>query len=180
MIGDQARSPRAQEMRAVAVLHILLPLAFLALIAIVLFPVFAQGGSKGGQCLSNFKQVCFAAIMYSGDFDDRMPPAPNWADVTVPNTKYLEVFECRNLTETSNRYGHAYHRSLSCASIFGYAPERQVAFFESSQPGWNTNGYLDSLAPPRKPDTKNPVAFLDCHVSRLTLKELSRRATLSQ
>jgi prepilin-type processing-associated H-X9-DG protein len=48
----------------------------IAILAAILFPVFAQAREKARQasCLSNLKQIGLATMMYSQDHDERYPP----------------------------------------------------------------------------------------------------------
>jgi prepilin-type processing-associated H-X9-DG protein len=52
----------------------------IAILAAILFPVFAQARDKARQaaCLSNLKQVGTALQMYSQDYDERLPATCSW------------------------------------------------------------------------------------------------------
>jgi prepilin-type processing-associated H-X9-DG protein len=52
-------------------------IAIIAILAAILFPVFAQAkeAAKKTSCLSNTKQIGLAAAMYEGDYDDIIPLA---------------------------------------------------------------------------------------------------------
>ncbi len=58
--------------RAFTLIELLVVIAIIAILAAILFPVFAQAklAAKGTASLSNAKQTNLAAIMYSGDVDD--------------------------------------------------------------------------------------------------------------
>ena len=62
-------------------IELLVVIAIIAILAAILFPVFAQAkaAAKKTVCLSNTKQTLLAAIMYSNDYDDGLP------DVAVYN-----------------------------------------------------------------------------------------------
>ncbi|NLO04745.1 MAG: prepilin-type N-terminal cleavage/methylation domain-containing protein, partial [candidate division WS1 bacterium] len=56
-------------------IELLVVIAIIAILAAILFPVFARAREKARQtsCLSNLKQISLAVIMYTQDYDDRMP-----------------------------------------------------------------------------------------------------------
>jgi prepilin-type N-terminal cleavage/methylation domain-containing protein/prepilin-type processing-associated H-X9-DG protein len=56
-------------------IELLVVIAIIAILAAILFPVFAQAREKARQtaCLSNFKQIGNALMMYTQDYDETMP-----------------------------------------------------------------------------------------------------------
>ena len=54
-------------------IELLVVIAIIAILAAILFPVFARARAKAQQttCLSNLKQITLGAIMYASDYDDR-------------------------------------------------------------------------------------------------------------
>jgi prepilin-type N-terminal cleavage/methylation domain-containing protein len=72
-------------------IELLVVIAIIAILAAILFPVFAQAklAAKKTQDLSNLKQVGLGALMYSNDYDDffprndyRTPTRQTWAPIT--------------------------------------------------------------------------------------------------
>jgi prepilin-type N-terminal cleavage/methylation domain-containing protein/prepilin-type processing-associated H-X9-DG protein len=61
-------------------IELLVVIAIIAILAAILFPVFAQARDKTRQaaCLSNLKQVGTALVMYGQDYDERMPVTCNY------------------------------------------------------------------------------------------------------
>ncbi len=87
--------------------------AIIAILAQILFPVFAQAREKARQsvCLSNQKQLTMALNMYTQDYDETLPlysfgsgtagffgyfgaDGPRWADMIFPYVKNRQVFDC--------------------------------------------------------------------------------------
>jgi prepilin-type N-terminal cleavage/methylation domain-containing protein/prepilin-type processing-associated H-X9-DG protein len=71
--------------RAFTLIELLVVIAIIAILAAILFPVFAQAkvSAKGAASISNAKQVGTALLIYSTDYDDFPPIAAN-GDADAP------------------------------------------------------------------------------------------------
>jgi prepilin-type N-terminal cleavage/methylation domain-containing protein len=82
-----AFTPR--KVSAFTLIELLVVIAIIAILAAILFPVFAQAREKARQasCLSNCKQIGLASMMYLQDYDESFP-VHNWQagtrDWTLP------------------------------------------------------------------------------------------------
>ena len=96
---------RVRSGRAFTLIELLVVIAIIAILAAILFPVFAQVREKARQsaCISNLKQISDALQMYQTEYDDWMPPrciscndAPvyTWPTLIFPYVKSQEVFVC--------------------------------------------------------------------------------------
>ena len=62
-------------------IELLVVIAIIAILAAILFPVFARAreAARKATCLSNLKQIALAAIMYAQDYDEVLPIAASTA-----------------------------------------------------------------------------------------------------
>ncbi len=67
-------------------IELLVVIAIIAILAAILFPVFAQAREKARQisCTSNIKQIALATMMYCQDYDEQFPIG--YVDDTATNT----------------------------------------------------------------------------------------------
>src|SRR5438045_1074204 len=81
-MGTSSMFNRQANVRAVrghgfTLIELLVVIAIIAILAAILFPVFAQARDKARQtsCLANNKQIATAAIAYVQDYDETFPTA---------------------------------------------------------------------------------------------------------
>jgi prepilin-type N-terminal cleavage/methylation domain-containing protein/prepilin-type processing-associated H-X9-DG protein len=74
--NDGRRCP-VKSKRGFTLIELLVVIAIIAILAAILFPVFAQAreSARKASCLSNLKQLGLAFHMYSQDYDETMPGA---------------------------------------------------------------------------------------------------------
>jgi prepilin-type N-terminal cleavage/methylation domain-containing protein/prepilin-type processing-associated H-X9-DG protein len=95
--------------RGFTLIELLVVIAIIAILAAILFPVFARARSKANaaSCLSNMKQMSLAMTMYASDYDNFVLPyawdssstdsnglVRTWATLLVPYVKNSQIFVC--------------------------------------------------------------------------------------
>jgi prepilin-type N-terminal cleavage/methylation domain-containing protein len=101
--------------RGFTLIELLVVIAIIAILAAILFPVFAQARRQAYKAVgtSNIKQAALAILMYAQDFDEKMPRAgwscdaggtlaqplenacgaTDWQNVTQPYTKTIGIYK---------------------------------------------------------------------------------------
>ena len=95
------------ERRAFTLIELLVVIAIIAILAAILFPVFAQAREKARQasCMSNFKQNTLGILMYNQDYDQVYPinsytgsynaiDDAVWGTIVQPYIKNYQVYMC--------------------------------------------------------------------------------------
>ncbi|RYG35710.1 prepilin-type N-terminal cleavage/methylation domain-containing protein [bacterium] len=91
--------------RAFTLIELLVVIAIIAILAAILFPVFAQAkeAAKKTACLSNTKQIGLSLMMYEQDSDDVVAPSNiedglggqfTWFEVLQPYSKNKDIGVC--------------------------------------------------------------------------------------
>jgi len=105
--------------RGFTLIELLVVIAIIAILAAILFPVFARAREKARQssCLSNVKQMTLGVLMYTQDYDETTPLSAGytqevdvldpedggndtdyshiyWFECIVPYVKNAQIFSC--------------------------------------------------------------------------------------
>jgi len=91
--------------RGFTLIELLVVIAIIAILAAILFPVFARAreNARRSSCQSNMKQIGLGILQYTQDYDETYPPRGNGAgsfrQLTQPYIKSTQLFECPSNTQ---------------------------------------------------------------------------------
>jgi prepilin-type N-terminal cleavage/methylation domain-containing protein/prepilin-type processing-associated H-X9-DG protein len=182
--------------RGFTLIEILVVIAIIAILAAILFPVFSRARAKARQanCLSNLRQLGTAIEMYTTDYDERYPGAPNgnggsgqyggWVwyaqfgqpgpgyfDVTrgglYPYTKNAQIYSCPD-DRSGSGCSYELNGWLRWQSIaIVPKPSETLLLIPEDDHGTANDGYFDVPAgdwPRRNHNDGLTAAFVDGHV----------------
>jgi len=101
-------------------IELLVVIAIIAILAAILFPVFARAREKARQssCRSNLKQIALAHLMYVQDYDEKFlygwhiySCSGSWPGFLIPYIKNHQVFDCPTSDpwDTDGNYSGSYN-----------------------------------------------------------------------
>jgi len=133
-------------------IELLVVIAIIAILAAILFPVFAKVREKARQttCVSNLKQLGLAVMQYSEDYDGSYPYGVEyswwdntWAISIQPYVKTLSIFNCPD--DTNLAIGNAdggYGQGMSYAANGSFDlsvwPPNYEGVMSADWPGFGT------------------------------------------
>jgi prepilin-type N-terminal cleavage/methylation domain-containing protein/prepilin-type processing-associated H-X9-DG protein len=159
---------RSNYRHAFTLIELLVVIAIIAILAAILFPVFAQAkeAAKKTQCASNQKQIGLAFMLYSGDSDDKFPcpgggttilnggsPQTGWIQTAADGSgqgiwPYVKTRDLKN--GTNNMY--------SCPAASGFAGDTSLSRpWEDKQRSYIMNDYIRAFHPGLTVTHTNPT-----------------------
>ncbi|HQK96022.1 MAG TPA: DUF1559 domain-containing protein [Armatimonadota bacterium] len=105
--SQERKETRVRYRRGFTLIELLVVIAIIAILAAILFPVFAKAREKARQasCLSNVKQLALGAVMYAQDWDqvtlaygmgDSLGQVIYWPSLIYPYTKNMQISVCNS------------------------------------------------------------------------------------
>lgn len=143
--------------RGFTLIELLVVIAIIAILAAILFPVFARAreNARKANCQSNLKQIATAFLQYAQDYDERVVPnliqtggTPSyitWPYLLSPYVKNTMVFTCPSAPgrgwdgamSSTQRQGYGYNCSLNAGPSMAQItyPAQLAAFADAGRLG---------------------------------------------
>ena len=104
---------------AFTLIELLVVIAIIAILAAILFPVFARAreNARRSSCQSNLKQIALGMMQYTQDYDERSVPVRAggsgsayfvWNDIVQPYLKSTQIFVCPSDSSSSHKLSYTY------------------------------------------------------------------------
>ncbi len=150
--------------RGFTLIELLVVIAIIAILAAILFPVFARAREKARQtsCLSNVKEIVLGTMMYIQDYDERLPRLyynqtgpPTRITITMmiePYLKNTQIWNCASAAHATTSVVGLTLRSYSYQQMLDFIklakiqrPAEMVMWFDGCQDSWGPGrGYRPS------------------------------------
>lgn len=154
----------------------LVGLTFLLYFAFSLVHVFGSARAMNHKtiCATNVKQLMAGLLQYSNDWDDHLPPAPQWATLSSVRGHQSSDATVWHCPETSSAYSYAFNSALGSLSYSKLeAPSETVCLFEADMTVWNAVGRVQQLAKDERHPWGLHYGFADGHVNHNRASRLS-------
>jgi prepilin-type N-terminal cleavage/methylation domain-containing protein/prepilin-type processing-associated H-X9-DG protein len=137
--------------RGFTLIELLVVIAIIAILAAILFPVFARAREKARQaaCQSNLKQICLAQLMYATDYDGHYTVGKTWCherdpvtnpqyyQLLFPYVKNMQLFNCDSAAGGCTN-GSVNHTGTNDMIASGALPREFVVTYQISENLWNS------------------------------------------
>ena len=176
--------PHSRRVSAFTLIELLVVIAIIAILAAILFPVFARAreNARRSSCQSNLKQIGLGFEQYKNDYDQFYPGSlvnnVSWSTLIDPYLKSQQIFVCPSSSEGATSAAYVtpatpyYSVSSTAASVGGLAkssygrnnilnrsnPGASPSFTGWVQAGWGNGFPSDPAGNLYKSGFVNPTA----------------------
>ncbi len=194
--------PTLRRPRGFTLIELLVVIAIIAILAAILFPVFARAreAARQSSCLSNHRQYATATLLYVQDYDELYPRSA-WFTATCVGTFYLavdpyvknkEITQCpseRQAMDQVAMFGafggpcagtpqftsYAVNKDLFADGFLGQAPVALAQLNRPAETVMHYDGNVDSMGNQPVQARHNSVfnaSFADGHAKAISANEI--------
>ena len=148
-------------------------------LAAILAPVYMQSNEStiSSSCLFNMKQSGLAVLMYSEDYDNRLPHR-DWMDATYSYSKNWGIYACPIASRENDTYfGFAFELTMIGKKTGKVgSPATQPLIYDSDLLYKNATAPIRvGLMKPGRHHEGNNVGYLDGHCKRMSDADAAKR-----
>lgn len=158
-----------QKQTGFTLIELLICITIVALLAALLFPVFAKVRERGRQvvCLSNLRQLGMATFQYAQDFDDRYPYGGDPGDLNTNGWQYSQGGKYWSVIQQMQ----ADHKILPNV-MAGYVKDRELWHCPSDS-GFDTGGQHENIPMNASPTAFQAYGMSYAYTTNLALEEMT-------
>jgi len=181
--------------RGFTLIELLVVIAIIAILAAILFPVFARAREKArtASCQSNQKEICLGFKMYTSDYDEKFPGGTQPVAASIfPYIKNVQIYHCPSDSNlpTSGDLGAASSVSYGYNSLVATVSEAQLESVATTILTGDAESYSDfrditsttdpHLIPENERHSEGAnYSFCDGHAKWLRLSQIEPGAAFS-
>ena len=165
-------------------IELLVVIAIIAILAAILFPVFARAreNARRSSCQSNMKNIALGFKQYLQDYDEKYPAKDTWTTAIFTYTKSDQVLRCPSAGNTeatvASKIDYLYNAGLHVAKESRIEATAVTVLNAEAARGVASSGSVAS-APTRHFDGSN-YSFVDGHVKWLKPAAVISTASTTQ
>ena len=165
-------------------IELLVVIAIIAILAAILFPVFARAreNARRSSCQSNMKNIALGFKQYLQDYDEKYPAKDSWTTAIFTYTKSDQVLRCPSAGNTeatvASKIDYLYNAGLHVAKESRIEATAVTVLNAEAARGVASSGAV-ATAPTRHFDGSN-YSFVDGHVKWLKPAAVISTASTTQ